>query len=117
MVDVHVDGFSQNILDRIVRARYRNGSKFSPSLIEPGKAYLYNLNLGPTATVFKRGHRIRLEISSSNFPRFDRNSNTGNTIAADPKMRVATQNILHDKEYPSYLELPVVAKSLIKKIR
>ncbi|MDC0004325.1 CocE/NonD family hydrolase [Porticoccaceae bacterium] len=115
LVDVHFDGFSQNILDRIVRARYRQGSKMPPSLIEPGRAYLYNLELGPTATVFKQGHSIRLEISSSNFPRFDRNPNTGNTIATDVKMQIATQNILHNKEYPSYLELPVVDKSLIRR--
>ena len=107
LVDVHHDGIAHNVLDRIVRARYRNGSKSAPSLITPGETYEYTIPLGDTATVFRRGHRIRLEVSSSNFPHFDRNLNTGNPPGQDAEMVTATQTIFHDAAHPSYLELPV----------
>jgi putative CocE/NonD family hydrolase len=108
LVDVHPDGFAQNLLDRVVRARFRNGSKSAPSLIEPGKAYEYEIDLGYSASVFKPAHRIRLDISSSNFPHLPRNQNTGNDPATDTGMVTATQRILHDADHPSYLELSVV---------
>ena len=108
LVDVHPDGFAQNVLDRVVRARFRNGSKSAPSLIEPGKAYEYEIDLGYSASVFKPGHRIRLDISSSNFPHLPRNQNTGKDPATDAGMMTATQKILHDPDHPSYLELSVV---------
>lgn len=108
LVDVHLDGFAHNVLDRVVRARYRAGSKLPPSLIAPGRAYEYTIELGNTATVFKAGHRIRLEISSSNFPHYDRNPNTGHPVGQDARLESATQTILHDAAHPSYLELPVV---------
>jgi len=108
LVDVHPDGFSHNVLDRIVRARYRNGSKSQPSLIKPGQAYEYTIELGNTATMFKAGHKIRIEISSSNFPHYDRNPNTGHPIGQDAKLRTAMQTILHDATHPSCIELPVV---------
>ncbi len=107
LVDVHLDGIAHNVLDRIVRARYRNGSKSAPSLITPGETYEYTIPLGDTATVFRRGHRIRLEVSSSNFPHYDRNLNTGRPLGQDAEMVTATQTIFHDAERPSYLELPV----------
>ena len=107
LVDVHLDGIAHNVLDRIVRARYRNGSKSAASLITPGEAYEYTIPLGDTATVFRRGHRIRLEVSSSNFPHFDRNLNTGHPLGQDAAMVTATQTIFHDAAHPSYLELPV----------
>ena len=107
LVDVHHDGIAHNVLDRIVRARYRNGSKSAPSLITPGETYEYTIPLGDTATVFRRGHRIRLEVSSSNFPHFDRNLNTGNPPGQDAEMVTATQTIFHDAAHPSHLELPV----------
>ena len=107
LVDVHIDGIAHNVLDRIVRARYRNGSKSAPSLITPGETYEYTIPLGDTATVFRRGHRIRLEVSSSNFPHFDRNLNTGHPLGQDAAMVTATQTIFHDAAHPSYLELPV----------
>ena len=90
LVDVHMDGIAHNVLDRIVRARYRNGSKSAPSLITPGETYEYTIPLGDTATVFRRGHRIRLEVSSSNFPHFDRNLNTGHPLGQDAAMVTAT---------------------------
>ena len=107
LVDVHIDGIAHNVLDRIVRARYRNGSKSAASLITPGETYEYTIPLGDTATVFRRGHRIRLEVSSSNFPHFDRNLNTGHPLGQDAAMVTATQTIFHDAAHPSYLELPV----------
>jgi uncharacterized protein len=108
LVDVHPDGYAQNILDRLVRARYRHGSKLPPSFIEPGKAYEYNIELGNTSTVFKAGHRIRLEISSSNFPHYVRNQNTTDDVGTSTQMRNALQTILHDADHSSYLALPVV---------
>jgi putative CocE/NonD family hydrolase len=112
LVDVHPDGYAQNILDRLVRARYRRGSKFPPSFIEPGKAYEYEIELGNTSTVFKAGHRIRLEVSSSNFPHYVRNQNTTDDVGTSKKMRTAHQTILHDREHRSQLALPVVPISI-----
>jgi putative CocE/NonD family hydrolase len=108
LVDVHPDGYAQNILDRIVRARFRRGSKLPASFIEPGKAYEYDIELGNTSIVFKPGHRIRLEISSSNFPHYARNQNTAEDVGASSQIRTANQTILHDDEHRSYLALPVV---------
>jgi len=108
LVDVHPDGYAQNILDRLVRARYRYGSKLPPSFIEPGKAYEYSIELGNTSTVFKAGHKIRLEISSSNFPHYVRNQNTREDVGSSTRMQTAQQTILHDDDHPSQLALPVV---------
>jgi len=108
LVDVHLDGSAYNVLDRIVRARYRQGSKLPPSLIQPGRAYEYNIDLGVTGTMFRKGHRIRLEISSSNFPHYARNLNTGGSNEQDAQTEVAQQTVLHDQEHASYLVLPVV---------
>jgi putative CocE/NonD family hydrolase len=108
LVDVHHDEFAHNVLDRVVRARFREGHKQPPKLIEPGTPYEYTLELGHTGTIFKKGHRVRLEISSSNFPRVARNLNTGaENPYADDQIVVAQQTILHDAEHPSFLELPV----------
>jgi putative CocE/NonD family hydrolase len=108
LVDVHPDGYAQNILDRLVRARYRRGSKLPPSFIEPGKAYEYDIELGNTSLVFKAGHKIRLEVSSSNFPHYVRNQNTVEDVGASTQIRTANQSILHDDEHRSQLALPVV---------
>src|SRR6266700_3488004 len=109
LVDVYPNGYAQNLNDGIIRARYRNFSKGEqPTLIEPGKAYEYEIDLWATSNVFKAGHAIRLDITSSNFPRWDRNPNTGHDIGADDELAVAHQTILHDSEHPSYIVLPVV---------
>ncbi len=109
LVDVYPDGYAQNLTDGINRARYRNFSKGeAPTLIEPGKAYEYEIDLWATSNVFKAGHAIRLDITSSNFPRWDRNPNTGHDIGADDELAVAHQTILHDSDHPSYVELPIV---------
>jgi putative CocE/NonD family hydrolase len=107
LVDVHPDGLTHNVLDRIVRARYRLGSKLPPSLIQPGKPYRYTLELGNTATVLRAGHQVRVEVSSSNFPHFARNLNTSGDLPDEVNPRKAMQTILHDPRHPSYVELPV----------
>ena len=109
LVDVCADGCARNLTDGIIRARYRD-SMSQPSLPEPGRAYRYTIDLWATSNVFHAGHRIRLEISSSNFPRFDRNPNTGGEIAAETGLKPALQTILHDAAHPSYISLPIVPR-------
>ena len=78
--------------------------------MEPGRAYCYTIDLWATSNVFKAGHRIRVEVSSSNFPRFDRNTNTGQGIAEDAELKPALQTILHSSQYPSHVTLPIVPR-------
>ena len=107
LVDVWPNGYAQNLTEGIVRARYRD-SQSQPQLLQPGHVYDLHIDLWSTSNVFLKGHRIRLEVSSSNFPRFDRNLNTGKS-AADSQISVkATNTIYHDGKYPSALLLPVV---------
>ena len=113
LVDVHPDGYAQNLTDGIIRARYRNAAKGeAPSLIEPGKAYLYEIDLWSTSNVFKKGHRIRLDITSSNFPRWDRNPNTGRQFGEDraEDVVIARQTVFHDAEHPSCIILPIIPR-------
>jgi len=107
LVDVGPDGYAQNLTEGIVRARYRD-SREQPKLLNPGQTYKISLDLWATSNVFRKGHRLRLEISSSNFPRFDRNMNTGENHATAQKSVPATNTIYHDTEHPSALILPVV---------
>jgi putative CocE/NonD family hydrolase len=109
LVDVWPDGTAYNLTDGIVRARYRE-PQAGPSLIEPGTVYRFTIDVGATSNVFKAGHRIRLEISSSNFPRFDRNLNTGEATLGATRMVPARQTIYHDRAGPSALLLPVVPR-------
>ncbi len=109
LVDVGPDGFAQNTNDGIIRARFRNGDK--PELMEPGQPYEFTINLWSTSNVFKAGHRIRLDITSSNFPRWDRNLNTGAPFGSDAELRQAQQTILHDREHPSQVILPLIPRS------
>jgi len=109
LVDVCEHGCARNLTDGIIRARYRD-SKSTPSLVEPGRAYCYTIDLWATSNVFKAGHRIRVEVSSSNFPRFDRNTNTGQGIAEDAELKPALQTILHSSQYPSHVTLPIVPR-------
>ena len=106
LVDVHLDGYAHNVSEGIIRARYRN-SDHRESWITPGAVHDYVIDLGFTATVFRRGHRIRLEISSSNFPHFDRNLNTATPFGEGAEMTPATQRVLHDARHPSRLVLQV----------
>jgi putative CocE/NonD family hydrolase len=107
LVDVAPDGFAQNLTEGIVRARYRN-SQEKPELMNPGQIYKFVIDLWSTSNVFVKGHALRLEISSSNFPRFDRNLNTGEVQASAKKYVSATNTIYHDAEHPSTLTLPIV---------
>ncbi len=107
LVDVGPCGYARNVQDGIIRARYWRGvTQADP--VRPGEAYEYVIDLGATSNVFKAGHRIRLEISSSNFPRFDRNPNTGHPIGDDAELRPALQTILHDAAHPSHIVLPII---------
>ena len=109
LVDVCEAGCARNLTDGIIRARYRD-SMSNPTLLEPNRAYCYEIDLWATSNVFKAGHRIRLEVSSSNFPRFDRNTNTGNIIAEDTELRPALQTVFHDVQQASYISLSVVPR-------
>jgi uncharacterized protein len=106
LVDVGPE-FARNLTDGIVRARYRQAPD-RETMLEPGEISRYELRLSPTSNVFRRGNRIRLEISSSNFPRFDPNTNTGGEQATEVRSRVAQQRIYHDAEHPSHILLPVI---------
>jgi putative CocE/NonD family hydrolase len=109
LVDVGPGGYARNIQDGIIRARFREGCD-AERPIQPGEAYEYIIDLGATSNVFKAGHRIRLEISSSNFPRFDRNPNTGGPLAEETVLRTALQTILHDAGHPSHILLPIIPR-------
>lgn len=108
LVDVHPDGKAVNITEGVVRARYRAGAEAGPSPLEPGAVTAYTIDLQATSNVFLKGHRIRLEVTSSNFPLWDRNLNTGDDPNRSTAMRVARQSVFHDVAHPSHLELPVV---------
>lgn len=105
----HPDGLAMNLSDSIIRARYRNSWE-KAELLEPGHIYEFTFELYPTSNVFKAGHRIRLDISSSNFPRFDVNPNTGGALGKERRFEIAHQSIYHDKEHPSQVILPVIQK-------
>jgi len=107
LVDVYPDGSAFNLTEGIVRAKYRN-SQAAAEVLVPGKVYPVTVDMWATSNVFRAGHRIRLEVSSSNFPRFDRNLNTGESGATSAKWVSAANAILHDAAHPSALVLPVV---------
>jgi len=107
LVDVTECGFARNLTDGIIRARVRE-SRSDPKLMTPGKVYEFNIDMWSTANLFQKGHRIRLEVSSSNFPRFDRNPNTGHDLFADAETQPALQTILHSKGTASHLTLPII---------
>jgi putative CocE/NonD family hydrolase len=111
LVDVHPSGFAQNIQDGIIRARYRESVGGAARMIEPGKVDEYTIDSWATSHVFLPAHRIRVEISSSNFPRFDRNLNTGEDPATGTRMVKATQTIYHSRQYPSHIVLPVIPRT------
>jgi putative CocE/NonD family hydrolase len=107
LVDVWPNGFAQNLTSGILRMRYRN-SQEKPELANPGEMYHVTVDLWATSNVFLAGHKLRLEVSSSNFPRFDRNLNTGEIQARGTRMIKTTNMIYHDKAHPSALIVPVV---------
>ena len=103
------DGLAFNLTDSIIRARYRNGWE-TPELLEPGEVYEFTFQLYPTSNVFKKGHRIRLDISSSNWPRFDVNPNTGGDLGVERRFEIAEQTIYHESEHPSHVVLPIIER-------
>jgi putative CocE/NonD family hydrolase len=107
LTDVQPDGRSLHVTSGIVRARFRESLE-EPSLLREGSVYRYEIALGATSNLFRQGHRIRLQISSSDFPRHDRNLNTGQVIGASAETAAARQLIRHDRERPSHLILPVI---------
>ena len=109
LVDVRPDGYAQNLQDGIIRARYRT-SVGQPSFIEPGRVYEYTIDLWATSHVVKAGHQLRVEVSSSNFPRFDRNPNTGAPLGQDTRLEAAQQIVYHSARYPSHIVLPIIPR-------
>ena len=109
LVDVWPNGLAQNLTEGILRAVYRESAS-APTPIVPGQVYEYKIDVWSTSNVFLKGHRIRLEVSSSNFPRFDRNLNNGKNAADSSDYVKATNTILHDAEHPSTLLLPIVPR-------
>ena len=107
LVDVSPSGYATNLTDGIVRARHRE-PKQPVSLIEANEVYEFTIDLWATSNLFKAGHRIRIEVSSSNYPRFDRNANTGAPIGSDTDFVAALQTVHHSADYPSHVLLPVV---------
>jgi putative CocE/NonD family hydrolase len=107
LVDVYPDGASYNMAEGIVRARYRE-SLSKPSPLEPGRVYRFEIDLVGTSVAFQKGHRIRVHVTSSHFPQFDRNPNTGERFATSEKVRVAQQTVYHDAERSSHILLPVI---------
>jgi putative CocE/NonD family hydrolase len=101
--------YARFLTDGVVRARYRNSTERAEP-IEPGKTYKYAIDLWATSNVFKAGHRIRVYISSSNFPRFNRNLNTGESTLGATKMIKANQTIYHDSDHPSFITLPIIPR-------
>ena len=108
LVDVHPDGFAMNIAEGILRARFRKGLD-RMELLKPGEIYELEIDMRATANVFLPGHRIRVDVTSSNFPQFDRNPNTGEDLATAARVRVARQSVYHSPRHPSHIVLPVVA--------
>lgn len=107
LIDVYPNGFSFPVAEGILRARYRNGYE-KQELLTPNQSYEFEIPMAGTANVFQKGHRIRVLVTSSNYPQFDRNPNTGETFATSDKVRVANQTIHHGPTKPSAVVLPVV---------
>jgi putative CocE/NonD family hydrolase len=110
LVDVSPDGSAINLCDGLLRLRYRDSLE-RPVLAQPGQVYPVTIDAGVTSNEFRKGHRIRLEVSSSNFPHYDRNPNTGRPVADEKEMRRAWQTVYHERLRPSYVLLPVIRES------
>ncbi len=107
LIDVYPDGRALNMCEGVVRARYREGAQAS-KLIEPGKVYEFTVDMVGTSVEFQRGHRIRVDVTSSHFPQFDRNPNTGEAFGANANVKIASQSVHRSRTYPSHLVLPVI---------
>jgi len=107
LVDMYPPNVDLNVADSIVRARYRNGFA-KAELLKPGQPYEFTIEMYPTSLVFAKGHRIRLDISSSNFPRFDVNPNTGEALNDNRRTQIAHNTLYLDAQHPSQIILPVI---------
>src|SRR6202158_5616366 len=107
LIDVYPNGYAQILREGIIRGCYRTSFK-KQELLRPGNVYEFTIDLWSLSHVFLTGHRIQVEISSSTFPKYDRNSNTGARFGEDAQLQKATQTIFHDNEHPSHILLPVV---------
>ena len=108
LVDVYPDGRVINLQDGIVRALYRDNDPLHPTPLTPGAVERYDIDLWATSLIFKKGHRMRVEISSSNFPRYNRNLNTLEPVPTATLAVSASQRIFHSVQYPSHILLPVI---------
>jgi hypothetical protein len=106
LVDVFPDGYCHQIQEGIVGARYRDSER-EPTLIEPGQVYRYSIDLWATSFLIEAGHRLRVDISSSNFNRFDRNLNTGGPLGREREPRIGHETIYHDRQRRSHILLPI----------
>jgi uncharacterized protein len=111
LVDVYPDGRVINLNNGIVRASFRDSLEH-PTPITPGQIYKYVINIWPTSNVFLAGHRIRLEVSSSNFPHYDRNANTGHPFGVDAQVQAADQTVYHDPQHASFMTLPIIGEPM-----
>jgi len=109
LVDVYPDGTAIPIADGIARMRYREGVEREAPPLQSDSVYRVEIDLWATSIAFLPGHRLRLDVTSSSFPRWERNLNTGGDNYATTEMRPARQTILHDAEHPSHVMLPVMA--------
>ena len=107
LVDVYPDGQAYNVQEGILRARFRDGFDKKVWMV-PGEVYEVRIDLHATSNYFGPGHRIRIEVSSSNFPRFSRNLNMGGDDYSEIEWVVAKNAINHSEEYPSHVILPVI---------
>jgi len=112
LIDVYPDGAAVNLCEGMLRARYRN-SLSAPEFLTPGRVYELTLDLSVTSNVFRPGHRIRLDVTSSNFPRYDRNPNTGGVVAAagEEDVAVAANTVHFGAARPSRLSLPIIDRA------
>ena len=109
LVDVHPDGHAFRLVGGMIRARYRE-SQSAPSLLEPGRTYAYDIDVGPISNLFRSGHRVRIEVASASFAEFDPNLNTGGPAAEETSGMAARQTIHHDTGQASHLTLPVIPR-------
>lgn len=108
LIDVHPDGFAQRICDGMIRARFRGGYRISEKLLTPGETVEYEIDMWSTSHTFLPGHALRLEVTSSAFPRYDRNLNTGGSIPTETRTVVAVNTVYHDRNRASHLILPLI---------
>jgi len=113
LIDVYPDGFAMNLTDGILRCRYRDSFE-APSMLQPGTVYEIEIEPFATANLFQRGHRIRLDISSSNFPKYDVNPNSGEPEGYAEHQRVATNQLHLDPAHPSHILLPIVPTQALR---